>query len=69
MARPAVSKGSCMQVIFIIIGFEVVLDVLVFLNKLHAALLVVNSCKGANLVLAGAVQASSISEWLIFRVA
>ena len=58
-----------MQVIFIVIGLEVVLDVLVFLHKLHAALLVINSSKGTNLLLARAVQASSISKWLIFRVA
>jgi hypothetical protein len=58
-----------MQVIFIVVRLKVVLDVLVFLHKLHAALLVINSSKGTNLLLARAVQASSISKWLIFRVA
>ena len=69
MARPTISKGPGVHVIFIVIRFKVILDVLVFLHKLDATLLVINSSQGTNLMLAGAVKTSSFSKWLIFRVA
>ena len=65
MARPAISDSSSVQVVFVIVGFKVILDVLVFLDELNATFLVVDSGEGAYLLFTGAAQVSSLCEWLI----
>ena len=68
MARPAVSDSSGVQVVFVIVGFKVILDVLVFLDELDTAFLVVDSGEGAYLLFTGAAQVSSLCKWLILWV-